>query len=703
MTDYNVEVSGDFETQSELDLKARGLYNYSIDPSTRVLCFAYAFPGEEPDIWIEGQPFPPRLAEHFRKGGKLRAWNAQFEQAMWNNHCAPLLDWPELPPEAFVCTMAEAFAMALPGALENAGAAVGLEIGKDAEGKRIMMQLCKPRPSTGKLWRPADAPEKFQKLYDYCKQDVRTEVGVAARVKRLSADQMETYRIIDRMNREGVVVDLAACDQIAKVIEQATTELNEEIRRLTNGQVGKATNVGEIKEWLAFQNINTESLDKNAINDLLIRDDISDTTKRVLEIRSEVGKASASKIKAFRNLTGPDGRLRYMWQYHGATTGRLAARGVQLQNLPRPFPGLNVEAATEDLLTGNATYVDLMHGQPITPGDKHSRTMSIVASCLRGIITSDADSQLVVADLSQIEARMTAVLAGEEWKVEAFIKYDAKEGPDAYVMAAAGIYGLPVESVDKELHRPTGKVAELALGFLGGAGALLKMARDMRINLGKIYEGIMESAKETNVEKAMKAWRDRGIKSGTEERRWLTAELIKLAWRDSHPMVVQFAYDLEKAAVKAVLNPGQVVKVRDIYYQKSGSYLRCRLPSGRWIYYPDIKLEMVATPWGTEKSSLTARKMDNGQWVRRALTPGILIENTVQAASADVMTDGLKRIIKARPDHLPVLSIHDELGCQVRKGREDIKWFNAQLATVPEYLPGLPVAAAGYVAERYKK
>ena len=717
------DLSLDFETYSEIDLVKEGVHNYAVHPSTGAHCAAYAYPGEEPEIWIEGQPFPERIRKHVTQGGRIRAFNAAFERVMWRDCMVRKCGWPVVPMRQFVCTMAEGRAMALPGALDKMAPAVGLELMKDAEGKRIMLQLRKPRPSDNKLWRPKDAPEKFRKLYDYCKQDVRVEQAIVPRIRRLIPSEQELYYITEEINDQGVYIDEELCTAAQKIIDEATVRLTAEMRRVSGFEIAGPNAVAQIKTWLISKGLEITSLDKDRIADLLKRDDLAPDVQRVLEIRRDAAKSSTAKIGTMLRRRGKDGRARGMFIYHGASTGRYSVSGLQLQNYTRPDPTIDTSECIQDILAGDFDWLEIMHGS----------ALNAVSSCLRGCLAAAPGYEMFSVDSSQIELRINAYLSGEERVLEGFRKYDTilgvdakgkelRAGPDAYVVSAAGIYGIPIEEVDKDIHRPTGKVAELALGFLGGAGALLKMAKQHRVDLTKIENSVRGAATLENIDKAEWAWESRGAKSGTRKSDWITAELIKLAWRDSHPATVKYAYSLKAVAQRALRNPGpwhdtaaidgETVSSGLIAYRKSGSWLCCRLPCytiedgkrmHKVIYYPNARLGVVKTPWGVEQQSVIAKSMNiSNQWVDRAVTPGILIENVVQATARGTMTAAMPKI-RQLPWYDLELSIHDELVAEAPQGEGNVAELADILAEVPEWLPGCPLAAAGWVGSRFRK
>lgn len=497
-----------------------------------------------------------------------------------------------------------------------------------------------------------------------------------------------------------------------KVLEKEALDL--EMQRLTGyvdrvDGVGAATEVEAMKAWIkerlgpeymAAHDIELEKLAKEDVADLLILTDLPNSVRRALEIRQEAGKASTGKLRAIQERLCPDGRIRRMWRYYGAATGRWSGAGsrVQLQNLKRPNPDLDIDEAIKDIKAGVIEIVRQKHGSP----------MDVVADVMRGVIVASEGRDIIDADESQIEARVVATISNETKAIEAFKAYDRKEGPDIYSVTAAGIYGLPMYMVSKDLHRPTGKIAVLGLGFGGGAGALLKMARANRVDLEKIFGPLVEASPEEHVMTMFEAWEERGKRSGVKKEDWQCAELIKVNWRADNPNIVEYWGELERAAIAATRNKGRVFKVgKHVAYQHVGGFLRVRVPKGGFIYYPGAFLKKEIVNAGTEdeyeKEVLYAYSMGlNNKWEEYRLTKLILVENVVQRIARDVIGDAMIKI-DALPDYDLILTVHDEVGVEVDKDKGSKDEICSILAAPVEWLPELPVAAAGWRDSRFRK
>ena len=329
MTDLHL----DLETKSRCDLKAEGLARYAEDPSTDVHCAAYAFGDGPVLLWRAGQPCPADVRSHIESGSRVVAHNFAFEIALANNVLAVKHGWPKMKIEQGACTMCMAYAMALPGALEKAAPALGLELRKDALGKRIMMQLCQPNKD-GKLWEYDDDPDKFEKLFSYCRQDVVVERALHKRMLELSPDEQKLWVLDYQINQRGVLVDLPAIAKALKLVAAEKARLDAEMLALTDGDVGKCTEVALLVKWIKHQGVKVPGLAKADVLDAL-SGDIPDNVRQALELRKEAAKSSTAKLLAMQERANADGRVRGIHQFHGASTGRWAGRGVQMQNLPR--------------------------------------------------------------------------------------------------------------------------------------------------------------------------------------------------------------------------------------------------------------------------------------------------------------------------------------------------------------------------------
>lgn len=688
----------DVESRSVVDLPKANAYVYFDHPSTDLWLAAWAFGDDEPKLWFPGDPCPPEIVEHVRAGGLVACWNAAFERLAWRKLLTPKYGWPEPSLEQFRCVMAQGYAATLPGKLEQAALALGIEEQKDNTGYRIMLQMSKPRrprkdeDPDGIYW--WEDPEKLKKLGMYCLQDVRTEVAAFNRLPPLCASEQALWFLDQRMNDLGVSIDVPLCHQAKDVVKVATDRLNKEMVQVTDWSVRGVGNVSELIAYIKERGLDANSVAKDQIIELLVRDDLTPDVRRALEIRQEGSKTSTAKINAMLARVQVDKRMRGNLQFHGANTGRWAARGAQLQNLPRPIIRGDLAPVIGDLKKGSAELLEVLYGPALT----------VVSDCIRGMIVAPKGQKLISADFSQIEARMTAWMAGQSDKVEAFARYDRREGADIYTVEAGAIYVVSPKSISKDdPRRQVGKVSVLSLGFGGGPAAFAKMAKNYNVDIGEAHDSVMSSASAANIEAAEKAWTERGKRTGMSQRKWLTAELIKLAWRQANPRIPEFWKAVEDGAIEAVQNPGSVVDVGAVRYRKAGSWLFCRLPSGRCIAYayPDVALK--ETPWGAKLPAMRFWGVDSftKKWSRQEFYGGLGFQNIVQAAARDVMSEAMTRAEQA--GFPPILTVHDEIVSETEHDFGNVEQFCGLMSQVPTWAAGCPIAAEGWEGPRYRK
>lgn len=330
-------LSLDFETKSTADLGKVGGDNYSKHPSTDALCVGFAFDDEAVDLLRPEDFFFAPFLDHVAKGGMVRSWNVPFELAIWNNVMVPKYGWPTLDPAQCVCVMAMSYAMALPGKLENAAPAAGIEHRKDMAGHRLMLQLSQPR-SFGDDGEPIwwEDKERLERLYAYCKQDIEVERQLFKRLMRLSPQESALWQLDYQINQRGVQIDVPAVKRALKIVQAEAKRLDARMQEVTMGAVGTCKAVGQLSDYLKWMNVKTESVDKESIVSLLADKTLPSHARDALVLRQEAGKSSTAKLETMLSRAGEDGRLRGMFQYHGANTGRWAGRGAQPQNYPRP-------------------------------------------------------------------------------------------------------------------------------------------------------------------------------------------------------------------------------------------------------------------------------------------------------------------------------------------------------------------------------
>jgi len=664
----------DFESRSIVDLKKTGAHVYAKHPTTDALCMAYAVNDSKVFLWKLGEPFPKVLGEALKREDTIfAAHNAAFEFLIWNDTCAPKYGWPKLPITKLDCTMVRAFSMGLPGTLENAAKAVGLPVEKDMKGHRIMLQLCKPRKMEAdgsySWWEPNDSTPKldikakYEALYKYCIQDIIVERELDKRLLGLTESEKKLWFLDQKINYRGIFLDEPAAQKAIAVVHTEQRRFNKLINELTEGEVSTCNSNLAFKKWIENQGVKCEGVSKSMVLDLLEHTDLPDNVRTALLLRQEASKSSTAKIKSMITSKSEDSRVRGCFQFYGAaSTGRWSGRRVQMQNLKRPLIGQDeidfiMESITKSDFSVDSSidFLHMFHGSAIDP----------ISDCIRAMLRAAPGKKLVGCDFSAIEGRVLAWLAGEEATLRVY-RGDGR----IYEHTASQIYRKPIEDITKD-ERMIGKVANLALGYQGGKGAFQSMAR--------IY----------------------GLKMKDKR-----AQEIKELWRENNPAIVSYWHDVERAALVAVENPKRVVKVgvigRQISFVKNGSFLFCRLPSGRAICYPYAEVKPVMTPWGQVKVAVRYKGNVFGQFVNRVAYGGLIVENITQATARDLLAEALMRLeLRGFP---VVIHVHDEAVCEV-----DVKHKTAKaeiekaMNELPAWAEGLPIQSEAWEGIRYRK
>jgi len=686
----------DFETRSAADLKKTGAYAYAADPTTDIWCMAYAFGGELVQIWTPGRPVPADVVEHVMLGGVCVAHNAAFERVIWRYILAPRYGFPEPDVEQWRCTMVMAYAMALPGSLENAAPAAGLDMMKDMTGRRLMLQMARPRrkceeceggtrqkhgylcpicDGSGIDW--WDHTDKVEKLIAYCKQDVEVERALEKRLRPLSTAELALWHLDQKVNDRGVLVDETLCHAAKKIVQATQVNLDRRMAEITDREVTACSNRNQIVKFVREQGVECESIAKAALEELLEETpDLPPKVREVLTLRRESAKASVAKIDALLNGKSPeDDRAKGLLQFHAATTGRWGGRRFQPQNIKRPDES-DIDTAIDAVMTGDYEFVSMLYEQPL----------SVVGDCLRGMIQAAPGHRIVAADYSNIEGRVLAWLAGEDWKLKAFADFDAGIGHDLYKITAGAILNKKPEDIDKSERQAYGKVPELALGYQGGVGAFATMAANYGVDLEVVQ-----------------------------------IEAIRDGWREAHPAIKQFWYDMENAAVAAVRDRGSVQSCGRIRFKVAGSFLMMRLPSGRFLAYPYPEIRSFEVPWKnsdgsqaykdgltyfstidvSKKAKVVEDQKNSSTWARIKTYGGMLVENATQAVARDVLADAMPRLEAA--SYPIILTVHDEIVCEVPDGHGSVDEMEAIMCELPSWAAGLPVSADGFEGERYRK
>lgn len=654
----------DFETRSTVPLEKTGVHVYAAHPTTDTWCCAFAVNNSPIETWLPGEPVPPEIVEHVKAGAPFWAHNAQFERIIWRDILHKRYGWPLPAFDSWNCTMARAYAMALPGNLKDASAALGLSEAKDDQGHRLMMQMAKPRgfnSSGGPIW--WDDENRIRRLVKYCKQDVAVERAMHARVNDLPPFEQDIWLLDQLINDRGVRVDRDLAAIMQPLIDQSLKELNSEMYKITGGYVTSVSTVAKLAEWLRSRGIEVTSVAGYIIDELLERRDLPDDVRRALEVRSEASKASVKKIDALVRGTSADGRARGMLQYHVASTGRWAGRRFQPQNIKRPADH-DQDGLIEILrfTGGSLSAIRMLAGEPL----------EVIGDVLRGLIIAEKGKTFFAGDFSAIESRVLAWLAGEEWKLQAF-----RENKDIYSVLYRRAFGLAEDAEIDVNQRQVGKVMDLSGGYQGGVGAFQSMASNYRVKV-------------------------------TDAR----ARQLVDAFRAAHPRTKRLWFDTETAAITACQRPGAKVTIGKLAFRQHGPFLYMRLPSGRLLTYPYAKVMELPTPWGEDKYTLThkstihsARHLvddpgNTSSWARVSTYGGSLIENAVQAIARDLLAEAMLRIERA--GYPIVLTVHDEIVAEADVSM-DLDEFTRLLVAVPDWAKGLPIHAKAWTGTRYRK
>lgn len=698
---------------------AVGAAVYAAHPTAEVLSLAYDLKDNlGPRLWIPGMAPPVELFDHIAGNGLIEAWNCSFEYWIWKHVCQARMGWPELPFWQLRDAMAKARAFALPGALANAAKVTEVTDQKFMDGKRLINKFSVPRKPTKKDTRRRIRPEEdlpdAQNLYNYNIQDIRVEAAVSALCPDLNESELEYYLCTVAMNVRGLSLDMETINAGAAILDEALDKYNAELATLTGGVVTAASQVQKLIAWIQPQTGGyIRSLDVVAVEDLLEDPTLPAPVRRALEIRQLVGSAGVKKLYAMQRMASAEGRVHDLINYHGARTGRDTGQDLQPQNLVKRGPDLNwcpcgkpyrqdstccqhcglpahvakksgwsweaVPHAVEAIRTGSLVEVERIFGDALLT----------LSGCIRGMFVPSPGHDFLCSDYSSVEAVVTAVLAGEEWRIEAFRRKE-----DIYLVSASRITGISLAEyvqykTDKGEHHPhrqkIGKPAELGLGFGGWIGAWYQFDKSGAFTEEEVKANIL-------------AWRDA---SPAIVELW-GGQVRGKPWNPDYPEM----FGLEGVAISAVLNPGVEYKYRLIAYVVKNDVLFCRLPSGRFLTYHKPRL-LPSDRWEGQRSLSfegwnSNPKMGPLGWVRIHTYGGRLAENVIQATARDIMAYATPQLERA--GYPIVLRVHDELIAEVPEGTGSIEELERVMATMPPWAEGWPVrAAGGWRGKRYRK
>jgi DNA polymerase len=741
----------DTEDYSEVPIK-NGTHAYA--EKVEVLLVTWAVDDGPVQVWdrTTGEPMPAELVSaYFDPTVEKWAHKADFDRTVlrWNGCEAPIEEWR--------CTMVQAMSHSLPGGLDQLCEVLGMppDKAKLKTGKALIRLFCMPQKFKFHRKRlPGESAKEYKALVDaakeawpgratrethpaqwaefveYAKQDIEAMREAHKRMPKWNypnnARELALWHLDQRINDRGILVDLELAEAAVRAVDREQLRLAERTVELTEGEVRAATQRDAMLEHIANQF--GYMLDDLRASTLLKLIDTDENMPRelydLLITRIQASTTSVAKYKTLLRATSSDGRLRGTLQFAGAgRTARWAGRLFQPQNLPRP--SLKQKEIDQGVKYLKADCADLF-----VPD-----VMELTSSAIRGCIIAPPNKKLVVADLSNIEGRMLAWLAGEEWKLQAFRDYDTvmgangnwitgpelyarymqgdypkleldakgepvRKGHDLYKMSYGKSFGIAPGDVDKD-GRQIGKVQELALGYEGGVGAFLTFARAYAIDLESLADKAAIPPDIWEKAQGMLEWhrskgRDPDLEFGLSERAWLTCESIKTGWREAHPNIAKLWKDSGTNIRLAIENPGKTYAYGKFKARRDGNWLRIALPSGRCLCYPFPEVDDEGLIWYRGVNQFTRK------WCRLHTYGGKTVENKSQAASRDIICHNMP-LIDSQGYEL-ILTVHDEDLTETPDRPEyNVEHLSAMLARVPKWAEGLPLAAAGFETARYRK
>ena len=658
------ELSIDLETYSDIDIQKCGAYKYAESENFEILLFGVSVDGSPVKVYdlACGDTVPEEILAAL-SDEKVTKWafNAAFERICLSNwlkrhHPEHFFGYsiPEDPaskyldPESWKCTMIWSAYMGLPLSLEGVGAVLKLQDQKLKEGKDLIRYFCtpcKPTKSNGGRTRnlPQHDSEKWIRFKEYNRRDVEVEMSIKKRLAKYPVPDFvwDEYHLDQEINDRGIALNMTVVENAISFDERSKKELTAAMQDITN--LDNPNSVQQMKEWLSDNGVETESLDKKAVKELIKTTD-EQSVQDALILRQQLAKSSVKKYQAMQNAVCRDGRAHGMFQFYGANrSGRWAGRLIQLQNLPQNhLPDL--EQARQYVIDGEYDMLDLLYDS----------VPAVLSELIRTAFVPQPGYKFIVSDFSAIEARVLAYLAGETWRSKVFA-----EGKDIYCASASQMFGVPVEKHGINGHlRQKGKIAELALGYGGSVGALKSM--------GALEMGLSEEELQPLVN----------------------------SWRNSNPMITAFWWDIDRA-VKTTITQRIQTEVHGIkFFYKSGM-LFIKLPSGRLLSY--VKPRIGENQYGGE--SVTYEGVGSTKkWERIESYGPKFVENIVQAVSRDILCYAMKTL-----RHCFIVGhVHDELIIECNPD-VDLNVICKQMGRSPDWMPDILLRADGYETSFYKK
>ena len=647
----------DIETFSPVDLLKSGVYPYASHPDFKILLFAYAFDNDDVQIvdLANGEVLPDRVIKALNDPTITKtAHNANFERVCISNY----FDL-SLPIGQWECTAVKSAMLGLPLALGAVAKVLKLPAQKMVEGRSLInffSKPCLPNPKNGHITRylPKHDRKKWETFKSYCRRDVEVERMIRTRIEIIGGsdfipDTEKALYILDQeINDRGVLIDTELVANAIRMDAAYKETLTDEATELTN--LNNPNSVAQLKEWIAEATGEAvESLTKETVLNLL-QTMPSDEVTRVLQIRQEMAKTSVKKYQAMQEAVCADGRVRGLLQFYGANrTGRWAGRLVQVQNLPQNHLS-DLDLARQLVKNNDLELLEMCFGN----------VPDTLSQLIRTAFIPKPGHTFIVADFSAIEARVIAWLADEKWRMDVFATHGK-----IYEASASQMFKVPIEEVTKgSVLRQKGKIAELALGYQGGVGALEKM--------GAAKMGIAEDELQGLVD----------------------------AWRAANPHIVRLWKEVEVAAKKAVIEQTAIVCRHGVSFIGKSNRLIIKLPSGRELNY--LYPKMGKNKFDSDSLTYEGMNQTTKQWEVQETYGGKLTENIVQAIARDCLAYAMARLKFYRWEI--VMHVHDEVILEVEEVYEDKLRGVCDLMSEPiPWAPGLPLRADGYVTNYYKK
>lgn len=663
----------DYETRSEADLKKVGAWEYSVHPTTEILCVSWRYGTkkevrkQKSKVWcplLHGKKPPAELVLGLCEAYRRVAHNALFEQCITANVLLrPGLYFKKGPipscpaPSLWDDTAAMAAVLALPRNLEGACQAYEMDVQKDMEGRRLMLKMAKPRRATKnnqEKWHQTE--DELKRLMQYCARDVDAETELYFELPRLSPLERKIWLHNQRMNLSGFRVDRPLVKKILKLIAIETKNLNKETVKLTGGVLENVRSPVAVKNYLLKEHgFKLKNLQAKTVDDLIKSGMVEGEARRLLEIRQAISKTSTAKYVAMEMRSRSDSKVRDILLFAAASTKREGGMGVQPQNFPRGIQGLDAWQAAEIVRHGDLETIRLLYGDPMT----------LFASLLRAMIVADPGMKLHCADYAAIETHVLFWIANHMEGLKALF-----ERRDLYTEMASFIYNMKLAEIGKESReRFVGKQVILGCGYMmSGKKFRTNIILLTGIDLGKSLS-------------------DHAVKT----------------YRRVHKPVVKLWSNIEKAAMAAVKYRGKRFKINRVAFYCDDRFLHCELPSGERISYYGPKLQWGMTHWGERKLMLYhwGTNSKTKKWEFAPTYGGKLVENIVQSISRDLMLQSSLKLVEC--GYTPILHVHDENLSQCPDGKGKQEEFQKIMATVPPWARGLPVRVEGWEGYRYKK